>query len=184
MKDRLVSERYALGLSAAIAGEAELEAVLDAFRDFCEIYAAHDTLATVLQNPSILLAEREGILDGILESLGSPETLRRFLRLLLRRGRIAILGQAAEVFSEIVDKRMNRVRATVTTALPLAEGRASELEKALSARSGKKVRIEAHVDAGIIGGIVVQIEGTVIDGSLRTRLERAKESLLETRTQK
>lgn len=182
MKDRLISERYALGLSAAIADDAQLEAVLDAFRDFSVIYAAHDTLSTVLQNPSIILAERERILEGILESMGSSKTLRRFLQLLLRRGRIAILEQAAEVFAEIVDTRMNRVRATVTTALPLAEGRASELEKALSARTGKKVRIEAHQDAGIIGGIVVEIEGTVIDGSLRTRLERAKERLLAKET--
>jgi len=70
----------------------------------------------------------------------------------------------------------------VTTTVPLTDSQQARLRGALDTFSGKTVTMECAVDREILGGVVARIGGTVIDGSLRTRLERIKKALLAEET--
>jgi F-type H+-transporting ATPase subunit delta len=102
----------------------------------------------------------------------------KFVQLLVGRGRLETLAGVRDVFSKLVDARLNRMTAEVTTALPLTQGQENRILAGLTSYTKQMVRITTATDPDIIGGIVVRLNGTIIDGSLRTRLDRAKQMLL------
>ena len=178
MKNYLIAERYASGLSLAIPEDEGLESALDALRQLSELYQEEHDVRSVLANPAIDITRREAVLAALLERLDVPAVVARAVNVLLRRGRIAALKDVTEVFSMIVDARLNRVRATVTTALDLDPAQAERLGSVLERYSGKRVRLECEVDPAVIGGVTARIGSTVIDGSVRTRLEQMRAALL------
>jgi F-type H+-transporting ATPase subunit delta len=70
------------------------------------------------------------------------------------------------------------VRAEVTTAVPLSQDRAAQLEKRLAEMTGRRVTMTAKVDPSLIGGVVTRIGSTVYDGSVTTQLQKVKERLV------
>jgi F-type H+-transporting ATPase subunit delta len=81
-------------------------------------------------------------------------------------------------YETMVDERLGRVKAVVTTAAPL-EGEAHErLRQRLAEMTGKTVYLEVQLDTGLLGGLVTQIGSQVYDGSLRTRLARLRQELV------
>ena len=178
MKNYLIAERYANGLSRAIPDNAELEAATNALGQLSDLYQTNHDLRSVLANPAIALAERAKVLTGVLDAEAPPRMVGRLVHVLLRRGRISVLPDAAEVFSVLVDERLNRVHAVVTTAVPLDEKQQARLKQAMERHSGKAVRLRRLVDPEVLGGVVAQIGNVVIDDSVRSRLKRLKDALL------
>ena len=178
MKEYLIAQRYASGLNAAIADESKLEMVLASLREFAELYEAHHDMRTVLANPTISIDIRRRTLDEVLAKLASPPELARFARVLLNRGRVALLPTVADVFASLTDERLNRVEAHVTSSMPLDATQQQKITDSLTTFSGKKVRTTSEVDPDILGGVIARIGSTVIDGSLRARLEQLENALL------
>lgn len=178
MKDHVIAERYAGGLSASIESDDRLDAVLETLQDLAETYTEHHDLRTVLKSPAVAPEVREKILDDVLARVEVTGEAADFVRILFKRGRIAMLPDVIAMFRSAVDERLNRVLAHVTTAVALSPEQEDRIREGLSTYSGKTVRIAGDVDPEIIGGIVVRLHYTVIDGSVRARLQRAKQTLL------
>ncbi len=70
-------------------------------------------------------------------------------------------------------------KAVVITAVPLQEATAAELQQRLEKRSGKKVILQETIDPKIGGGLVIKMEGEVIDGSVTHMLRQFRRSLLQ-----
>jgi F-type H+-transporting ATPase subunit delta len=98
--------------------------------------------------------------------------------LLLERGRIAILPAVARAYEEMSDDKLGRVRALVKSAQPLDIASETEIRKALERRTGKKVIMTSVVDPTLLGGMVAQVAGMELDGSLSSRLSTLKQRLL------
>lgn len=178
MKNYLIAERYAKGLINSIPDDDQLEAAIEALRRLRDIYESSHDFRSVLANPAIDKEKRTKVLADVLDVEEFPKVVRRLADVLLRRGRISILPDVAEVFSMLADKRLNRVQATVTTAVELKNEQEARLSRALERYSGKKVRLRRQVDPDVLGGVVARIGSTVVDGSVRTRLERLRNALL------
>ena len=88
------------------------------------------------------------------------------------------MNEVVSALSEIVDVRLNRARADVTAAAELSEEELQRIESGLEKYSGKTVQMETRIDPEIIGGVIVRLGGTVIDGSLRSHLGRIRAALL------
>ena len=178
MSEHLVSERYVRALSASVEDDAQLERTLDALDSFAGLLEEHAELHAVLQDPAVPPLKRRVILDDVLSVAKLPEPMPGLLRTLFDRNRLGLLSAIRERFAAVVDERLNRVTAQVTTATKLSAGQERNIRSGLSAYSGKTVRLETEVDEEIIGGVVVRLDGSVIDGSLRARLDRVKHALL------
>jgi F-type H+-transporting ATPase subunit delta len=100
-----------------------------------------------------------------------------FLRLLVDRQRIGDLPQIARSFRAMVDQQAGRLRATVTSAGPLADDEVARVRDAIARMTGRTVVLESRTDPALIGGVVAQVGATQLDGSLRTQLERMREEL-------
>lgn len=178
MSMQLIAERYARALAACVEDDRELEKILITLQEFALAYAAHETLPKVLENPTIPMNARTAVFEELLQHVEGPQTAHRFLHTLFLRKRIATIHEVVEVLRKLVDERMNRVRARVTAAAELNPEQRQTIQSGLSQYSGKTILLETRADPEILGGIVVQMNGTVIDGSLRTRLDRIRTALL------
>ena len=178
MKNYLIADRYARSLSRAIEKDSELEPTLKVLQDIAKLIAENHELYSVVSNPAVAVDKRVAILGAILSHENVAELLKNLVSTLVQRGRITILPDVAKLFAQRTDTRLNRVRATVTSAVELTEDQTEKIIASLEKFSGMHVHIDHTVDPELLGGICAQIGGTIIDGSVRARIERLKQSLL------
>ncbi|MBK8012348.1 MAG: ATP synthase F1 subunit delta [Deltaproteobacteria bacterium] len=173
------SRRYAEALlETATSTGVDLESLRQSLADFAGNVATSFELRNALLNPSFTEAERRGVLDALMTRAGAPETLRRFLQLLLEKGRIAEVEGIAEVFKELANARAGRLQAHVTAAVTLDAATQEELRRALEKRTGRSVEITVDVDPSLIAGLRTQLGSIVYDGSVRAHLERLKAAIV------
>jgi F-type H+-transporting ATPase subunit delta len=172
-----VARRYArallsLGLDEGRFEEygAELETVLQAMK-------ASRELAFVLGNPGYSVEQRQGAIAALSQTLDLSPLTVNFLRLLVDRQRIGDLAAIARAYRAMVDQQSGRVRATVTSARPLSEDEIGRLREAIGRMTGRSIVLESKTDPSLIGGAVTQVGAIMLDGSLRTQLERMRDEL-------
>lgn len=173
-----VADRYARSLEATLREDSELEPTLDALQRFNGLFMDCDDLRTVLTSPATDPLNRLKVLREILERDEFPSVAAKLVCELLRRGRIRALPNVTIIFTRLVDARLNRVEAVVTTAIALSSEQEERVREGLAKFTSKSVRLRSKIDPKVIGGVVVECEGKIIDGSLRTRLDRLKEAVL------
>lgn len=181
MKNYLLAERYAGGLVESLAPE-DMDAIDQALHDLVQLVHGSDALSHVLYNEAITLHIRLQVLREVMEKAEYPDILVRLGALLLRRGRIRVLPDIAQLFSILVDESLGRARAHVTTALPLDEAQQQTLQEALQAYNNSAIHLYCEVDETILGGVIARIGSLRIDGSVRNRLQHLRETLLESAT--
>ena len=102
---------------------------------------------------------------------------RRLLLVLARNGRLGLLGEISRRFEELKAAAERNLDVEVLSTYPLTEAQAERLKDALQTRFGKEVRLSSDVDESLLGGAIVRAGDTVIDGSVRGRLDKLAESL-------
>jgi F-type H+-transporting ATPase subunit delta len=100
--------------------------------------------------------------------------------LLVDRRRTKTLPYVARMLRELADARKGVVRAEVTTAVALADAYYARLQAQLEKMTGKRVVVDRVIDPTLIAGVVTRIGDRIFDGSLRTRLQSLKDSLMPT----
>ena len=109
------------------------------------------------------------LVDGLVAGKVSPQTLA-ILRHLVVQPRGRRIGELLRYAASVVADQSGAIVATVFTAVPLSPARLDRLAEGLAARYGRRVTINQQVDAGVIGGLRVQVGNDVIDGSIESRL--------------
>ena len=128
-------------------------------------------VANLLDNPRVTAEQLAELVDGIAAApLG--EHGANFVRTLAANHRLGYLPEIAELFDNLKDDAEGVEDVTVTSASALDEAQRRKLGAALERRLRRKVRLHCEIDPGLIGGAVLRAGDLVIDGSLRTRLER------------
>jgi F-type H+-transporting ATPase subunit delta len=102
----------------------------------------------------------------------------RFLALAVERRRETILGEIYGEYQRLANEARNILPVQVTAAVPLTDPERAALATALSNRTGKNVTLEVDVDPEIMGGLMLRMGDTVIDGSVRSRLKQLRSRLL------
>ncbi len=177
MKNHLLAERYARALCESL-DTGELEQAAAALTDVAGVFASEHDLRSALSNPSLAIDRRRQVLEQVLARMDIPAKVAGLLQVMLRRGRIALLPDVAHCFEQQMDRRLGRAGAVAVTALTLPDEARTVLRDSLARFSGKDVRLTFEVDPAIVGGVVVRLEGLLLDGSMRTRLRRLAQSLL------
>jgi F-type H+-transporting ATPase subunit delta len=101
----------------------------------------------------------------------------RFLLLLLDRDRLIFFPAIVDRYRKLLNDAKGRVEGTVVGAIPLDPDMLERLGQALGGISGKEVILHEETDAALIGGVLVRLEATVYDGTVRTQLEQMKERI-------
>ena len=106
-----------------------------------------------------------------------PRMLVRFLQKLVDNRRQTLIPDIAVEYANLVDETEGRVHAQVTLAREASEADRAQIAKQLSARLGKVVVPHVQVNPGILGGVIVKVGDTVMDGSVRKRLATLRSRL-------
>lgn len=132
-----------------------------------------DALAT-LASPAIPKKERLALLENAWgETL--PGYVAGFLQVLCAHGHIPELSDCVAAFDDLLDTARKLSTATVVSAVELTESEKKRLQETLEKRLGRTIRLDCSVDASLLGGMVVTVDGKVMDGSLKHRLHEIKE---------
>ena len=136
------------------------------------------TTRLALVSPAVSADSKKAALDQFVPS--APAYVRNFLHLLVERGRLSEIQGIADGFQERLSKERGILTAEVTTAIPLD----TEMERTIAQRIGQfikhdplKVQIRTRVDPSIIGGVIARVGDTLIDDSVRGRLQRLGRTL-------
>ena len=127
-----------------------------------------------LASPSISLKERLAAIEEAFSS-SIPEAVVSFLQLLCEKGRVDCLFDAAEEYKRLLDALERVVDAKITSAVELTEDEKSRLKSKLERLCNASVVINCIVDQTLIGGVIIEVDGKTLDGSLRRRLNDVKD---------
>ena len=171
MADRLTIARpYARAAFEEARARASLAAWSQALRTAAEV-VKDPRVETLLGNPRVTPEELAQLVTGIAgPNLG--EQGANFVRTLADNRRLGYLPEISELFDTFKDAAEGVADVTVTSAAPLDEGQRQKIRSALERRLKRQVRLHCETDPQLIGGAVLRSGDLVIDGSLRTRLER------------
>ncbi len=167
---------YAEALFSVVKAEGDIERVEDELYRFGKLLESNHELKQALSESATPLSERIKVIEELLVDKVSLHTLG-LITFVIAQDRGRQLPQILEELSELAAEARASVVAEVRSATPLDDKQKTELAKALSSATSKKVEVKVIIDPSIIGGIVAKIGDTVIDGSVKRRLEQLKEQV-------
>jgi len=166
-----VARRYARALFDLAKEQGAIEAV---GRELLAATAQLEIpeLAEVVASPRLSSERRHALVDALAQQLSLSQTTATFLLLLADKQRLQEIGAIARRFQDLEDDALGRVRMTVRSAVPLTQTQVDEVAAVFGKQLQRTVIARAEVDPSLLGGIVVETEGKVYDGSVRSNLER------------
>lgn len=174
---RLIADRLAQGLADAVPDNAQLATVRDELVTLARLYRESFELRAVVKSPVVPSDEKGKAIAAIADRLGLASITKKFLAAVAQTEHLALLPQVSVAVGRALDRRLGIYQAVVTTATPLDEILRKRLVAALEQMTGGTIRLEEKVDRGLLGGLVVEVAGRRLDGTLRTKLERLLQQL-------
>ncbi len=170
----VVARRYGAAYFALARESGDVPAWRAGLAQAVSALGSHEVLG-LLANPRVAHEDRVRIAMSLAGDV--PAETRNLVRLLVDRGRLAVLPKVLEEFDRLADRAAGTVRAEVVAAVPVDPRLREEIGTALSRRLGGPVQTTVRHDPAILGGLVIRIGDRVIDGSVATRLEQLKAAL-------
>ena len=177
MKDTVLARRYAKALFELAVEKDKIDSIQNEVGSFGRSLEDNAQLRLFLFAQDVSKKQKREKLEKLLQGNVS-KIFFNFLLVLLKKNREFIFPEIAREFESIVDKHHRKINALAITAQPLDERSSSKLKSLLDKTFDADVQISNDIDLSILGGIVVNVEGHVFDGSLQSQLARLKDDLI------
>ena len=174
MADRI--DGYVEAMFAVARAEGALNDVEDELFRFARTLEGSDELRATLTDASIPVERRLGVVEELLGQRANPITVN-LVSMVVGAGRGRDLPAIIDRLVGRAAQAKHKVVAEVRTAVPLTDEQRTRLADALGKATGKSIEVKAIVDRTVLGGVVAQIGDTVIDGSVRSRLDQLREAI-------
>jgi F-type H+-transporting ATPase subunit delta len=172
-----LAERYAAALYDLASGQNAIDAVLGDLAGLRGMLAQSAELRRVTASPVLKRATQEAAIGAVAAQAGFSPLVQNFLRVLARNRRLSALPAIVDAFNRRVAASRGEITARVTTAQALSDAQIAALEERLKRSLGTKVALDIWIDPAIVGGLVVKVGSKLIDGSLRSKLQRLQLAL-------
>jgi F-type H+-transporting ATPase subunit delta len=177
-RDLRAARRYATALFAAAQKQAKLDPVTRDLHTVVDLMDRTPALSEMWGSKVVPTGKKRDLISKLFASTVDPLSLA-FLRLLVDKRREDILSLVHMEVQQLTDASRRLVRAEATFALQPTPEERQKLVQSLEKRTGEHVDLSIHVDPSILGGVVVRMHDTIVDGSVRGTLERLREQLLQ-----
>ncbi len=177
MKDSRVARRYAAALFGVAVRDNILDAVAQDLTLISRFVAEVPYLRAILMQPLVSDQRKNKVATDAFGDRVTATSLN-FLKLLIRKRREDLIDECVRQFRVLLAERNNTAEAVAYSAVPLSPDQVERLTQSLQAMTGKTVHLTAEVDHTMLGGVIVRLGDTIMDGSVRGRLHRLEQQLL------
>jgi len=172
-----IAKRYAKAL-VTLGSEQKMVATYgQELTDMKELLTKETMLRLFLESPSFPMEKKAAILKDLVEAGNLSDGMRRFLGLLLTKGRLKLLPQIESQYRYFADELAGILRAQIYSAAKLNQTQKKAIGAGLEQLTGKKVEVTVNVRSALIGGLQANIDGKIFDGSIKTQLKRIEDTL-------
>jgi F-type H+-transporting ATPase subunit delta len=174
MVGRLSAKRYAQAVFEIAVESNSLDEWQVDFQTINEI-ACRPNFGEILGNPKFRYEQKANFIREAIRNI-SPMALNLVL-VLIAKNKFRIACVIAFEYNKLVDQYRGIIHGEIITAVPISDEERLEIASSLGVKFGKKLYLTATVDPSTIGGIILRIDGKMIDGSITARLAALKEQL-------
>lgn len=169
-------DSYARALVDIAAAEGNLSRVEDELYRVARVFETNDQLRSTLTDETLPIERRQGVVEQLLGGKAS-NTTTQIVSFIIGNGRGRDLPAIVDAIVNRASSADNKEVAVVRTAVALSDDQQRRLADALVKKTGKQINLKVVVDPSVLGGIVATVGDTVIDGSVRSRLDQLKSRL-------
>jgi F-type H+-transporting ATPase subunit delta len=177
VRDATVARNYAEALLETAQRHGVVERCGELLDAVAGVWAADPRIRGVFMSPRIAKEKKQRLIGMALEGV-APVPFVRFLQAVVQRGRQGMATDISAEYLKLVDAKLDRVHAVISTARPADEALRRVVTKRLTAVFGKTVRPHFRTEPALLGGIVVRSGDRIFDGSLRRRLRLLRHRML------
>ncbi len=169
-------DSYARALVDIAAAEGNLSRVEDELYRVARVFESNDQLRSTLTDETMPIERRQSVVEQLLGGKAS-NTTTQIVSFIIGNGRGRDLPAIIDAIVNRASSADNKEVAVVRTAVALSDDQQRRLADALVKKTGKQINLKVVVDPSVLGGIVATVGDTVIDGSVRSRLDQLKSRL-------
>ena len=173
------SERYARALFEVAKDSSEIEKIERSLQDFLTLQNSSIEIENFIKNPTQTAEIQKNVIDIISKKMNFCKNLKNFLFLLIEKKRIFFLKRITQNFLKLCASNRGEVKALMVSSKELTENELENLSSELSKSMGSIIKFEYSVDKSLIGGLKLQLGSTMIDTSLKNKLRKYKQLMIE-----
>jgi F-type H+-transporting ATPase subunit delta len=167
-----LAERYAAALFDIADERRTLDEVASDLRQLRTMLATSVDLSRLVRSPILTRGEQGRAISALAAHAGFSPLVRDFLAVAAKNRRLFAIPAMIEAYLGKLAERRGEITAQVLAARPLSEAQLARLSDQLRRSVGRRVSVDARVDPGLIGGMVVKVGSRMVDGSLKSKLQR------------
>ncbi len=179
MRKAAIARRFAKALLDVNPEVKAAEGYLKELGVLAGVFSDNPELYSVLYTPMHTVAVRVGLMEKVSKATEVSSAVAGFMKVLVQTRSIRLLDDIVCAYSGLLDVMAGRLRATVEATGELTGDVLGEIKSKLDAMTGKDVVVTAIINEELIGGLIIRMENTIMDGSLNTQLDLLKEKILE-----
>lgn len=174
-----VREEYSLGLYSLAKEEGLTDSILSDVRLLSTVFKENSDYIKLMCAPNVQKEERVALVDSAFKGRVNQYTLN-FLKILIEKGYFASVLSCCEEYVDLYNKDNGIEVVTAISCVPLSDSQREKLIAVLSKKLEKKIELIEKTDASLIGGIKLEMQGKLIDASLKARFDSIREALNST----
>lgn len=175
---RSVARPYARAMFDIAQAQNSLSSTRKELEKVGDLIDASSDFQRFVASPVVTADERRAVVAEIAKRLQLSKTVTNFLSLLADKHRLAALTQIVELFEEEADRAEGIFRAEAYAPVKLSAVQIDRLRAALEEMTGKKIVVKGHVDASLMGGLLVKVNGEVYDNTVKSQLTALRQHVL------
>ena len=145
-----------------------------------DVYSKSDDLKNFIKNPTQSESNQLEILNKISVQMNFSKTTKNFLSVLVVKRRIFFINKIFLNFLSLASRQRGELKALLISSKKLTNEELESLNKDLSQTMGKSIAFDYKVDEDLIGGLKMQIGSLMIDTSIKNKLKKYEQTMLET----
>jgi ATP synthase F1 delta subunit len=170
-----IASVYARSLFEVAQEQDKLDKIHDELGEFADALDGSRELQVFLFSPYFSTKEKSEGLDKAIS--GADETFVNFLKLLIEKHRMPVVFRVRAEFDKLWEEENRLLPVTVTSAVELPTATVKQIGDRIGEQTGQKIELSAKVEPDILGGIVVRVGNSIIDASIRARLEQLRKQV-------
>ena len=175
----LLSKRWAQALMDLVQEDENVskDTVLNNLREIASTIDSSEELTSVINNPAISTEEKQIVLCKLFQDKLIP-VVYNFIYVLNLRKRVNLINEIADAFEKKLEEINNIAHVNITSAIELESKKKEEIKSKISSKLNKGVIVDWEVDSDIIAGLIFNIDETVVDNSIRHKLEDLSKNII------